>query len=79
MNKRIETKYKSAKFKVQVDEVKQSASDAAGVAISLEKGNLTILNLVLRYKGDFGAQPTFTGTINKQFKDLLKEECTGFR
>lgn len=77
--KRIETKYGNAKFKVQVDEAKQSESDSAGVAISLDKGNLTILNLVLRYKGDFGAQPTFTGTINKQFKDLLKEECTGFR
>ena len=77
--KRIEDKYQNAKFKVLVDEVKKEKSDSAGVAISLERGNLTILNLVLRYKGDFGAQPTFTGTINKQFKDLLKEECTGFR
>tara|TARA_R110000868_G_scaffold35876_1_gene128023 strand:- start:122 stop:1453 length:1332 start_codon:yes stop_codon:yes gene_type:complete len=77
--KRIEKKYKTAQFKVIVDEVKQSTSELAGVSMVLEKGNLTILNLVLRYKGDFSAQPTFTGTIDKQFKDLLKKECTGFR
>ena len=77
--KRIESKYKTAKFKVQVDEVKQSASELAGVSMILEKGNLTILNLVLRYKGDFSVQPTFTGTIDTQFKNLMKKECTGFR
>jgi hypothetical protein len=77
--KRIETKYKTAQFKVVVDEVKQSSSELAGVSMVLEKGNLTILNLVLRYKGDFSAQPTFTGTIDDQFKNLMKKECTGFR
>ena len=77
--KRIETKYKSAKFKIQVDEVKQSTSELAGVSMVLEKGNLTVLNLVLRYKGDFSVQPTFTGTIDEQFKNLMKKECTGFR
>jgi hypothetical protein len=77
--KRIETKYKTAQFKIVVDEVKQSTNELAGVSIVLAKGNLTILNLVLRYKGDFSAQPTFTGTIDEQFKNLMKKECTGFR
>ena len=77
--KRIENKYKNAQFKVVVDEVKKSQSELAGVAITLDKGSLTILNLVLRYKGDFSAQPAFTGTINEQFKNLMKKECTGFR
>jgi hypothetical protein len=77
--KRIDTKYKTSKFKIQVDQVKQSTSELAGVSMVLEKGNLTILNLVLRYKGDFSVQPTFTGTIDTQFKNLMKKECTGFR
>jgi hypothetical protein len=77
--KRIEEKYKTAQFKVIVDEVKQSSSELAGVSMVLEKGSLTILNIVLRYKGDFSVQPTFTGTIDKQFKNLMREECTGFR
>jgi len=77
--KRIENKYKNAQFKVSVDEVKKEKTDSAGVAMTLHKGNLTILNLILRYKGDFSAQPSFTGTISKEFKDLMKKECAGFR
>jgi len=77
--KRIEKKYKIAKFKIEIDEVKQSTSELAGVSMILEKGQLTILNLVLRYKGDFSVQPTFLATIDEQFKNLMKKECTGFR
>jgi hypothetical protein len=77
--KRIEKKYKSAQFKIKVDEVKQSTSELAGVSMSLNKGGLTILNLTLRYKGDFSVQPTFLATIDDQFKNILKKECTGFR
>ena len=77
--KRIEKKYKNAQFKVKVDEVKQSSSDMAGVSMVLNKGDLTILNLVLRYKGHFTVQPSFLATIDNDFKNLMKKECTGFR
>ena len=77
--KRIEKKYKTAQFKIKVDEVKQSTSEMAGVSMSLNKGGLTILNLTLRYKGDFSVQPSFLATIDDQFKSLMKKECTGFR
>jgi reverse gyrase len=77
--KRIEKKYKTSKFKIVVDDTKQKSSTSANVSMVLEKGNLIILNLVLRYKGDFSAQPAFTGTIDEQFKNLMKKECTGFR
>ena len=77
--KRIEKKYKNAQFKVLVDDVKQSSSELAGVSMVLEKGNLTILNIVLRYKGHFTVQPTFLATIDDEFKNLLKKECSGFR
>ena len=77
--KRIEKNNKSSKFKIKVDEIKQSSSDLAGVSMVLDKGNLTILNLVLRYKGHYTVQPTFLATIDTQFKDLMKKECTGYR
>ena len=77
--KRIEKKYKRAQFKVKVDEVKQSASDLAGVSMVLDKGDLTILNLTLRYKGHFTVQPSFLATIDQDFKNLMKKECTGYR
>jgi len=77
--KRIEKKYKRAQFKVKVDEIKQSASELAGVSMVLDKGNLTILNLVLRYKGHFTVQPSFLATIDNDFKNIMKKECTGYR
>lgn len=77
--KRIENKNKNAKFKVKVDEIKQSSSELAGVSMVLDKGNLTLLNLVLRYKGHFTVQPTFLATIDDEFKSLMKKECTGYR
>jgi len=29
----------------------------------------------LRYKGGFGSQPQFFGTMSKQFKEVLKGKC----
>lgn len=77
--KRIEHKYKTSKFKIEVDEVKQTSTDMAGVSMILERGQLKILNLVLRYKGHYTVQPSFLATIDDDFKNLLKKECTGFR
>jgi hypothetical protein len=77
--KRIEKKNKNAKFKVKVDDVKQSTSELAGVSMVLDKGSLTILNLTLRYKGHYTVQPSFLATIDDEFKSLMKKECTGYR
>lgn len=50
---------------------------AAKVFLTLQKGDLDILDLELRYKGEFNSQPQFQGFLTKKFKDLLKKECSG--
>lgn len=50
-------------------------SGAAKIYFILKRANITILNLELRYKGTFTAQPQFFATIDQQFKDYLKKEC----
>lgn len=72
---RIEDKIKNSRFEVVLDKQKKGESDAAKVFLQLKKGNVTILDLELRYKGQFTPQPQFQGTMNTQFKDLLVKEC----
>lgn len=72
---RIDEKFKNQQFKVEVDNSKQDEADAAKVFLTLKRGTTDILNLQLRYKGSFTAQPQFLGTIAKDFKGLLEDEC----
>lgn len=72
---RIDDKYKKQPYKVELNKAKKGASDAAKIFMQLKRGNLVLLDLELRYKGAFTPQPQFQGTLNHQFKDLLKNEC----
>lgn len=72
---RIEDKIKNSRFEVVLDSHKKGESSAAKIFLQLKKGNITILDLELRYKGQFTPQPQFQGTMNTQFKDLLTKEC----
>ena len=38
------------------------------------KGSLPIIDLQLRYKGDFKGQPQYTATLTYQFIRILTEE-----
>jgi len=57
------------------DDVDSEESGAAKIYFTLQRGGITILDLELRYKGTFTAQPQFFATINQEFKDFLKKEC----
>lgn len=72
---RIEEKIKNSRFEVVMDKNKKGQSDAAKIFLQLKKGQITILDLEIRYKGAFTPQPQFQGTMNSQFKDLLTKEC----
>ena len=72
---RIREKFKNQKPKIVVDEQKKGKTDAAKVFLQLKQGDVTLLDLEIRYKGAFTPQPQFQGTLNKQFKHLLEEEC----
>ena len=72
---RIQEKNKNKKYEIVLDDVKKGESEAAKIFLQLKKGNLTLLDLEIRYKGAFTPQPQFQGTIHPDFKRLLKDEC----
>lgn len=71
----IEETYKRQKYEIVLDEKKKDDSDAAKIFFNLVRGGLTLLNLELRYKGDFNPQPQFQGGVSEQFNKLIIEKC----
>ena len=63
------------KFTIKPDTKKKEEANAAKVYYQLSKQNVPILDLELRYKGDFKAQPQFFATITKKFKEQMFKEC----
>jgi hypothetical protein len=72
---RIEQQFKNSKYEIVLDKEQQAKSDAAKIFFKLKRGNVNILDMEIRYKGSFNPQPQFQGTINDQYKKLLKSEC----
>ena len=54
------------------DKVK-TGTGAARVNFTLLKGKYKILDIVLRYKGNFTSMPQFLGTTTTEFKQLVKK------
>ena len=63
--------------KMVLDKQKTLSKNAAKVFFTLSKGNTSILEIELRYKGDFAAFPQFFAGITPEFKALIKEGDTG--
>ena len=63
------------KFTIKPDTKKKEEANAAKVYYQLSKQNVPILDLELRYKGDFKAQPQFFATITKKFKEQMYKAC----
>ena len=63
------------KFMIEPDDKQKAETNAAKVFYTLSKQNVPILDLQLRYKGDFKAQPQFFATITKEFKQQMFKEC----
>ena len=72
---RIQEKNKNKKYEIVLDKTKKEGAEAAKIFLQLKKGNITLLDLEIRYKGAFTPQPQFQGTLNSGFKKLLKDEC----
>lgn len=60
---------------IEVDTKQKAEANAAKVFYTLSKQNVPILDLQLRYKGDFKAQPQFFATITKKFKEQMYKAC----
>jgi hypothetical protein len=63
--------------KMVLDKQKTLSKNAAKVFFTLSKGDTPILDIELRYKGDFAAFPQFFAGITPEFKDLIKTGDTG--
>ena len=60
---------------IEEDTKQKAEANPAKVFYTLSKQNVPILDLQLRYKGDFKAQPQFFATITKEFKQQMFKEC----
>lgn len=60
-----------------LDKQKTLSKNAAKVFFTLSKGKTPILEIELRYKGDFAAFPQFFAGITPEFKEMIKNGDTG--
>jgi len=74
--KRIDEKNKGPYSVVQDTEATQK-SNAAKIFFKLKKGDMSLLNLEVRYKGSFTPEPQFQGGMTQAFKTILDKECSG--
>ena len=63
--------------KMVLDKQKTLSKNAAKVFFTLSKGKTPVLEIELRYKGDFAAFPQFFAGITPEFKKMIKEGDTG--
>ena len=63
--------------RIELDKQKTFSKNAAKVFFTLYKGEMAILEIELRYKGDFAAYPQFFAGITPEFKSLIKSGDTG--
>ena len=73
---RIDKKYKG-EFEVVQNPDTLNKSDAAKIFFLLRKGSLNMLDLRVRYKGDFVIKPQFQGYMTPEFKAEIAKECAG--
>jgi len=48
---------------------------AAKILFDLIKNRVPLMHMELRYKGGFGGQPQFFGTLTKEFKTIMEDKC----
>jgi len=63
--------------KMVLDKQKTLSKNAAKVFFTLSKGDTPVLDIELRYKGDFSAFPQFFAGITPEFKEMIKEGDIG--
>jgi hypothetical protein len=64
-----------SKYEVSLDKTLTETSDGAKAFFNLSKRGVNILELQLRYKGTFTAQPQFLGVMSDEYKDIMTKEC----
>ena len=60
---------------MHLDTEQKEKTNAAKVFYKLTRDGKSILDLQLRYKGDFKQQPQFFATLSDDFITQMQEEC----
>jgi len=60
---------------MELDKVQKDKTNAAKIFYNLSKDGVNILELQLRYKGDFKQAPQFFATLSHDFKEQMFEQC----
>jgi hypothetical protein len=60
---------------VQVPNPAGDESNAAKVFFEIRRGRIPIIQLQIRYKGSFTAQPQFFAFLTPEFKEIIKGNC----
>ena len=63
------------KYLMELDNVQKDKTNAAKIFYNLSKDGVNILELQLRYKGDFKQAPQFFATLSHDFKEQMFEQC----
>jgi len=63
-------------YNVSINNVKNVESEAAKLFLTLKIGEFSLLDLEVRFKGDFTQQPQYQAFISKQFAADLRRECS---
>ena len=62
-------------YKMELDTKQKEKTNAAKVFYTLSRQGVPILDLQLRYKGDYKSMPQFFATITDEFQTQLAEKC----
>lgn len=62
-------------YKVTINNVKNVESEAAKLFLTLKIGEFSILDMEVRFKGDFTQQPQYQAFISDEFSRELRREC----
>ena len=61
--------------RMESDNNDDAEGGAAKIYFDLIKNRVPLMNMELRYKGGFGGQPQFFGTLTKEFKTIMEDKC----
>ena len=70
-------KKNQGKFEIVQNPDTLNKSNAAKIFFLLRKGKLNMLDLRVRYKGDFAIKPQFQAYMTPEFKAEISKECAG--
>ena len=64
-----------SQYEMKYDKMKKYKSGAAKLFYTLKRGRMPILDIQLRYKGDFKQQPQFFATLSDKFISQMHKKC----